>query len=306
MATSCSTWSERIVQLVRMMNSFHAEGSSKAHCSQFCVAGHQVGYVLPQVLKQLCRFPDVFRIIEKPDDISRLELVPELTTYEQRSAAMQYVLEKLKAEDYFPCLKQWRNEMYDVMPQFSDPPLFCMERAATSLFGVKRYGVHINGFVRQDNKEIAMWIARRSYCKQTYAGLLDNLAAGGLASGMGIRETLIKECQEESCIPESLAARAVPVSTISYTYEDERGIFPECQFVYDLEVPIDFVPRVGDGEVHEFYLWPLDKVKEAIASPDFKPNCSLVVLDFLIRHGYLDADTEKHYQTFVEGIHKTL
>lgn len=265
-----------------------------------------MGYVLPQVLKQLCRYPDIFRITENPGDKSRVELAPELTTFEQRSAAVQRVLEELKAEEHFPCLKQWRNENYDVMPQFGDPPLFCMERAATSLFGVKRYGVHINGFVHQDQKEIAMWIARRSYYKHTYAGLLDNLAAGGLASGTGIRETLIKECLEESCIPESLAACAVPVSTVSYTYEDERGIFPECQFVYDLEVPVDFVPRIGDGEVQEFYLWPLDKVKAAIATPEFKPNCALVVLDFLIRHGYLEADTEKHYQTIMEGIHKTL
>ncbi|XP_067880338.1 thiamin pyrophosphokinase 2 isoform X4 [Heterodontus francisci] len=75
-----------------------------------------------------------------------------------------------------------------------------------------------------------------------------------------------------------------------YTYEDEWGVFPECQFVYDLEVPVDFVPKVGDGEVLEFYLWPLEQVREAIAGSDFKPNCAMVVLDFLIRHGTLDAD----------------
>lgn len=48
----------------------------------------------------------------------------------------------------------------------------------------------------------------------------------------------------------------------SYTYEgSDGGIYPECQFVYDLELPEEFVPQVGDGEVQEFYLWSLDKVR---------------------------------------------
>jgi hypothetical protein len=26
----------------------------------------------------------------------------------------------------------------------------------------------------------------------------------------------------------------------SYIFEDERGVFPECEFVYDLELPSDY------------------------------------------------------------------
>lgn len=46
----------------------------------------------------------------------------------------------------------------------------------------------------------------------------------------------------------------------SYTYEDEEGVFPESQFVFDLELPLEFKPIIGDGEVQEFYLLPIDKV----------------------------------------------
>lgn len=46
----------------------------------------------------------------------------------------------------------------------------------------------------------------------------------------------------------------------SYTYEDEEGVFAESQFVYDLELPLEFKPRVGDGEVQDFYLMPIEKV----------------------------------------------
>ena len=46
----------------------------------------------------------------------------------------------------------------------------------------------------------------------------------------------------------------------SYYYEDERGLFPETQFVFDLQLPIDFTPTVSDGEVSEFYMWTLAEV----------------------------------------------
>lgn len=37
-------------------------------------------------------------------------------------------------------------------------------------------------------------------------------------------------------------------------------MFPESQFVFDLELPVGFKPSIGDGEVQEFYLLPIDKV----------------------------------------------
>lgn len=46
----------------------------------------------------------------------------------------------------------------------------------------------------------------------------------------------------------------------SYTYEDEEGVFPESQFVFDLELPASFEPRAGDGEVQEFSLLPVQEV----------------------------------------------
>ena len=46
----------------------------------------------------------------------------------------------------------------------------------------------------------------------------------------------------------------------SYTYEDERGIFPETQFVFDLELPESFQPVNIDGEVQAFYLLTIDEV----------------------------------------------
>ena len=43
-----------------------------------------------------------------------------------------------------------------------------------ALFGFRTYGVHVNGYVRNDSGDVYMWIARRSKKKPTYPGKLDN------------------------------------------------------------------------------------------------------------------------------------
>ena len=42
--------------------------------------------------------------------------------------------------------------------------------------------------------------------------------------------------------------------SIRFFFESERGIFPHTEFVFDLELPIDFKPENNDGEVDEFTL----------------------------------------------------
>uniref|UniRef100_A0A672K1S8 Nudix hydrolase 20, chloroplastic-like n=1 Tax=Sinocyclocheilus grahami TaxID=75366 RepID=A0A672K1S8_SINGR len=177
------------------------------------------------------------------------------------------------------------------MPRYCDPPLMYMERAATSLFGVKRYGVHVNGYTRDSSGNLNMWLARRSLTKQTYPGRLDNMAAGGLAAGCSVRHTMVKECEEEACIPPGLAEQARPVGTVSYTYEDEEGIFPECQFVFDLELPLNFQPHIGDGEVQAFYYYPIEKVILGL-----NKGCDLP----------FSLIAEPYYHEFVAGLHRSL
>jgi len=47
----------------------------------------------------------------------------------------------------------------------------------------------------------------------------------------------------------------------SYIFEDERGVFPECEFVYDLELPPDYIPVNSDGEVGTFELMNIEQVR---------------------------------------------
>lgn len=36
---------------------------------------------------------------------------------------------------------------------------------------------------------------------------------------------------------------------VSFFFESERGLFPNTEYVYDLELPLDFIPFNSDGEV---------------------------------------------------------
>ena len=43
--------------------------------------------------------------------------------------------------------------------------------------------------------------------------------------------------------------------------------------------------------VIQCFYFTLQQVKEKIATDEFKPNCALVVLDFMIRHGLVTPDS---------------
>jgi hypothetical protein len=78
---------------------------------------------------------------------------------------------------------------------------------------------------------------------------------------------------------------------------------PDIMTCFDLEMPDDFKPRAGDGEVAGFELWPLQRVFETVRDTgQFKYNCNLVLIDFFVRHGLVAAD-DPDFFAIVEGLH---
>ncbi|KAJ6381821.1 hypothetical protein OIU77_030481 [Salix suchowensis] len=99
-------------------------------------------------------------------------------TPEERTRVVGRVIKSL-AEEEKELIPGIRNELYPVKRSFGSPPYFSLERAAAPYFGIKAYGVQMNGFVERDGKKF-LWIGKRSPLKQTFPGMLDNLVAGGL------------------------------------------------------------------------------------------------------------------------------
>jgi 8-oxo-dGTP pyrophosphatase MutT (NUDIX family) len=243
------------------------------------IARHDLGWVRHDIAGRLSDYPDVFAVEQQ-----RVTLNPKLDSFETRSGAVKSALEALRDSGAIPA---WRDEVYPVAPTFGVAPLLQMERAAFPCLGLRAYGVHLNGFVRAGNT-IKMWIARRARDKPTYPGMFDNMVAGGLPIDITLRDNIVKECAEEAGIPADLAQQAVFAGAISYCKEVPEGLKPDVQFVCDLELPSNFEPRPVDGEVEAFYLWPIDKVMDVVANTtEFKFNCALVIIDFLVRRGFV-------------------
>ena len=115
---------------------------------------------------------------------------------------------------------------------------------------------------------------------------------------------MIKECAEEANIPKTLITLARPVGSISYVTEREEGLRDDTLFCFDIELPSNFKPINIDGEVDDFFLWPLKKISHIVeTTKDFKFNSALVVIDFLIRHSYI-LPSQKNYTKIVNGLNK--
>ncbi|XP_021916856.1 uncharacterized protein YJR142W isoform X3 [Zootermopsis nevadensis] len=291
----------RLLKLAHKFNCFYLSEQQQGKCRPFIVEGYQVGLVRPDVMLQLLRYPDVFHI--QPDSV---ELNPAFRDYDDRSSKVEAVLRECRSNNVFIALKGWRDECFEVRTVFSNHSLLKMDRSATCLFGIRNYGVDINGYVMDPEKGLCIWLQQRSATKQTWPGKWDNMVGGGLSVGYGILETAAKEAAEEASIPAELIAKLRPAGCVSFFFESERGLFPNTEFVFDLELPADFVPSNSDGEVEAFELLPAKEALEKVFSSDFKTTSCPVVIDFLIRHGLISPETEPNFPQLVELLHVPL
>ncbi len=256
----------------------------------------RIGWVRRDNAAVLARFARVFAV--EPE---RVHLVAR-GDVDAVSAAVDEVVEALVVENRVP---KWRNETFDVAPRWGDKPVFRLDRGAVPFFGVRAYGVHLNGY-RRDHERLHLWIGRRAPDKRVAPNKLDNIVAGGIGNGYGIAATLAKEAEEEAAIPAGLIECAVPVGAVSYRMETELGIRDDVLFVYDLELPAGFVPHNRDGEIVDFALMPAESVIEQVRrTDDFKFNVNLVILDFALRHGLLRVE-DNEYLAVASGLHRPL
>lgn len=233
----------------------------------FFVSNVQVGWIDPEILAPLQRFPAFHT---SPERVTLT--VPE---------ALPAIAETLAHEGFY----RFRDEAFDVRADVDAPSLATIDRGALPSFGITAVGVHLNGLVQRTDG-LHLWVARRAADKPLDPGKLDHLAAGGVAAGMGALETLIKEAGEEAAIPPDLAGRAELKARLEYTMLREEGLRRDTLFCYDLMLPEDFTPIAVDGEVESFELWPIQRVRDCVAgTDDFKFNVNLVLINLFERLG---------------------
>lgn len=190
----------------------------------------------------------------------------------------------------------WRDELHPISRFFMTETVFEMERACLPYFGLRGYGIHVNGYVRKDG-QLFVWVATRSHAKATYAGLFDQMVAGGLPSGVSLIENVAKEAVEEAGVELGDLDSLTSVGSLSYRYETRKGLSAKSLFIYDVELSPSFVPQNLDGEVEEFNLVPVSAVLESIACnlKAWKPNSAVVMIEFAVRHGVINPTSEPDY-----------
>ncbi|MBW9266556.1 MAG: DUF4743 domain-containing protein [Candidatus Thiodiazotropha sp. (ex. Lucinisca nassula)] len=259
--------------------------------------GQRIGRLKQPVWKALGQWSDAFR-----QDDEGLHLQAHYDSFEARTGLFAEITSTLVDEGV---ISHIHGEQYPVTHAGRETAIATMDRASAPYFGLRAYGQHLNGFVRH-GETLKLWIARRAADRRNFPGCLDNMVAGGLPHSISLAENLRKECMEEANVPPSLANRAISVGVLTYCTETTVGLKPDTLYCYDLELPGDFLPRNSDGEVAEFMLLPVDEVARLVAKTDeFKLNCNLVVIDFLVRHGIINPETSG-YLDLVQGLHENI
>ncbi len=245
-----------------------------------------VGWLRPRLADSLRDYPSVFQVSD-----NCVELNPGLTDFGARSDSLAEISLDLAKRGL---VSAPMGELYPVTPGARKDAMCVMDRAVAAYFGVRAFGQHLNGYVNSDDG-LYMWLGRRAKDRLIYPGRLDNMVAGGLPWGISLEDNLYKECAEEANIPPDMAAQAVPVGMVSYNRVAERGYRPDILYCYDLELSPQFEPQNTDGEVESFVLLPIDEVARLVRETDeFKLNCNLVIIDFLLRHGYIDPQDDEY------------
>jgi len=267
-----------------------------------------VGVIPENVFIELKKYNKTFRRNLRPFSISKRKVTfsEYIDNYEKRGQVINDVLTYWRENDTFSCLRGWRNEVYPVFNGNHEIALR-IERSGIALFGFRAYGCHINGYVEDPKThKLKMWIAQRSFKKQTFPGKLDNIVAGGISFPYNPTETAIKECLEEASIPNEISTQVVPCGAVTYISVEKRGISVDSQYVFDLKLPTSYQPKPNDNEVEGFHLMDFKEIIERLKKNEFKMNSAIVIIDFMIRHGILTHTTEENYLEIISNIHRPI
>jgi isopentenyldiphosphate isomerase len=219
--------------------------------------------------------------------------------------AFQRVINDAIKADIFPSVNRRHSEMYKIMGanQFVH-----LERFTAPLFGIATRGAHLTAYVRKTSG-IKVWVPRRAASLFTYPNMLDTTVAGGVKSDNSPFECIVAESDEEASLPiDFVEKNAHATGVITYVTESRttRLIQPDVIYVFDLELPETMTPVPKDGEVAGFELMSIEEITAAMFQQKFKPNCTLVMIDFFIRHGVITPDNEEDYVEIASRLRRKL
>lgn len=269
----------------------------------FLIRGYDkpFGYVHNRFIEQI-NWPDYWKM----DPEKRILTLISAPDFQTRSRLMDETLRINHGSQNVPALARWSDEGFPVYSATGEHVLN-MNGSGVDILGIVNFSVHMIGWV-MTSEGVKLWVPRRS-ARMSYPGLLDNTVGGSLPAGEKPIDCIVRECEEEICLePAYTRANIKPCGTNSFQLSISDSQLPPCQhqvqYLYEMELREDVVPRIGDGEVGELNLMTINEVQEAMKNGEFKLSCNMTYLAFLIRHGYINAENEPGLPEIYARLHR--
>ncbi|KAI1506190.1 hypothetical protein F5X99DRAFT_426221 [Biscogniauxia marginata] len=262
------------------------------------------GYLLRETVRKMPWTP-LFRVARAPPrsrSVSVLDSSRGADTAAAVTAALAELVSLCVAGDLFHVLAGRHSEPVALASALYPVQV---ERFASALLGVTLRGAHLVAYTRSpssssssdndddddddddEDEDTKLWIARRAAHLYTYPGRLDATAS-----------------EEASPAGPLVRSRARSAGALTYVgATGGRGVpggepglaVPNVVYVYDAELPAGVEPRPRDDEVAGFALM---RVRE--------PDAGAVLVDFLVRHGFVTAEDEEHFVEINMRLHRRL
>ncbi|KLJ12539.1 hypothetical protein EMPG_12420 [Blastomyces silverae] len=274
-----------------------------------------IGYMRNEIVEKFAWPEPTWKVVKgaegKPGSITLMS--PVGATAEERTKLINDTLQTARGTFDVIKGKSWRNEDYPIRIPGKEEVIGSMERAAACLFGIQTWGIHMTAYEVNDKGEYLLWVPERSKTKSTFPGMLDNSVAGGMSTGETPFKCMLREAEEEASLPNEVAKNAIATGALRYIYErdanagGETGLLqPECEYIYDLKLPAGVELRPNDNEAVNFLLMSIEEVITKLKEGKFKPNCGIVIVDFLVRHGFITQEGEDDYEEICSRMHRKL
>jgi 8-oxo-dGTP pyrophosphatase MutT (NUDIX family) len=272
----------------------------------FLIDGYKqpFGYIRSVKVEQI-KWPDYWKV----DSERKTLILSAGKSIDERNEFMAKTLLQEHERREVTELRKLSAEMYPIYGLDGELVL-SISRSASDLFGIETYGVFLIASVQKDGVQ-KFWVATRSLTKATYPGKLDMCVGGSVQTQEPPLDCLVREAEEEASLPPDFTRKfAQPCGTVRYHLRvDDHGrpgSRAQTQFVYELELPADMVPKPCDDEVKDFRLMSIEEIGEALENRDFKLNIAMTWMDYMIRHGYVNSENEKHYVEITSRLHRNL
>jgi isopentenyldiphosphate isomerase len=233
-----------------------------------------------------------------------------LTTGSDFATRRQLVNETLRKAHESPdgtVLGRWADEEFPLYSSTGEHVLD-LDGCGIDMLGIVNFSVHLTAWV-MTAEGIKIWVPRRALTKMSFPGMLDNTVGGSLATGEKPIDGMVRECEEEICLdPAYTLSHIKACGTLSFQLTVDDMLNPACQhqvqYLYEMELRQDIVPKIGDGEVGELHLLSLEELANAMKNGEVKLTCNMTYLAFLIRHGYITAENEPDIIEICSRLHR--